>query len=131
MKSSERIKLTKGEWFNHFGISIYLLIPVLMFGYFSMIDSNSNGLIYVVLIFLMVSIFLYWLNWNRLFFQEYKAEMTDEQFERAVKVTAKELNWQIAKLKGSYVEAFRYPEIFRNGGEKITIKKNIKQSFYK
>lgn len=129
MKSGERIKLTKGEWFNHYGISIYLLIPILMFGYFAITDQNSNGLIYPAMIFFVVSIFFYWLNWNRLFFQEYKAEMTDEQFERAIKITAKELNWQITKLKGNYVEAFRYPEAFGNGGEKITVKKTEKKVF--
>jgi len=127
MKSAERIKLTKGEWFNHFGISIYLLIPILMFGYFSIANQNSNGLIYAALIFSAVSGFFYWLNWNRLFFQEFKVEMTDEQFERAIKITAKELNWQITKLKGNYAEAFRYPEAFGNGGEKITVKKTVKK----
>ena len=129
MKSAERIKLTRGEWFNHFGISIYLLVPILMFGYFSITDQNSNGLIYPALIFLAVSVFFYWLNWNRLFFQEYKAEMTDEQFERTIKITAKELNWQIAKLKRNYAEAFRYPEAFGNGGEKITVKKTADKVF--
>lgn len=129
MKSAERIKLTKGEWFNHFGISIYLLIPVLMLGYFAITGQNSSRLIYPALIFLGASIFFYWLNSNRLFFQEYKAEMTDEQFERTIKITAKELNWQIVKLKGSYAEAFRYREAFGNGGEKITVKKTVDKVF--
>ncbi len=129
MKSTEKIKLTKGQWFNHFGISIYLLFPVLLFGYFAIQDKNSNGPIYPMLIFFAVSIFFYWLNWNRLFFQEYKAELSNEQFERASNATAFELNWQIIKLTESYVEAFRYPEPFGNGGEKITIKKTENKVF--
>ncbi len=129
MKSTEKIKLTKGEWFNHFGILIYSVIPILLFGYFAIQDPNPSRSIYLMLIFLAVSIFFYWLNWNRLFFQEYKSELTDEQFKRAIKATAKELDWQIIELKESYAEAVRYPEPFGNGGEKITIKKTDNKIF--
>ena len=100
-----------------------------MFGYFWLQDKKSSELIYPILIFLSISIFFYWLNWNRLFFQEYKAELSDEQFERTIKATAFELNWRIAKLTGSFGEAFRYPEVFGNGSEKITIKKTGNKVF--
>ena len=132
MKSTEKIKLTKGEWFNHFGISIYLIIPIIMFGHLfvefyllKMPNPNPDNFnaFYLMLLFLGVSIFLYWRKWKRLFFQEYKVKLTDEQFERAIKATAIELNWQIEKLERNYAEAFRFPEAFGNGGEKITVKK--------
>ncbi len=129
MKSTEKIKLKKGEWFNHFGISIFFLIPILMFGYFAIGDPNPSKSIYPMLLSLAVAIFFYWLNWNRLFFQEYKSELTDEQFKRAVKATAKELDWQIIELKENYAVAVRYPEPLGNGGEKITIKKTDDKIF--
>jgi hypothetical protein len=132
MKSAERIKLTKGEWFNHFGISIYFLIPILIFGYLfvklyllKMPNSKPDdfNFFYLIMLFIGASIFLYWQNWKRLFFQEYKFEMTEKQFQRVIKVTAKELDWQITKFEKNHAEAFRFPEPFEDGGEKITIKK--------
>ena len=123
MKSTERVILTKREWFYHFRISIYLLIITVMLACFSITAQTPDELIYIALIFLAVSVFIYWQSWDRLFFQEYKAEITDEQFQRAIEITAKELNWQVAILEGNYAEACRYPEALGIGGEKITVKK--------
>ena len=123
MKSKERIELSRKEWINHFEMPLILLIPVIGFGFFWIEDPSNEGLIYPALLFLIITIFFYWLKWNRLFFQEFKAEITDEEFIRAIKVTAAELNWHISKLEGKYAEAFREPVPLGNGGEHITIKR--------
>lgn len=132
MRSKERIQLTGGQWFNHFVVSINLLIAAGIFGYpfikFYLLkwpnpNPNDFNFFYLMALFIGLSIFLYWQNWKSLFFQEYKATMTDKQFKRAIKVTAKELNWQISTLEKNYAEAIRSQETFGNGGEKITIKK--------
>ena len=129
MKSSERIKLENVEWFNHFGISFYLLMLSGIVGFFLIQDPSASELLYAILIILALSIFFYWLNWNRLFFQVYRAELTDAQFRRAIIATSQELNWQIGKLEANYAEAFRFPEVFGIGGEKIIIKKTENRVF--
>ncbi|MEZ5044125.1 MAG: hypothetical protein R2828_29800 [Saprospiraceae bacterium] len=125
MKSRERIKLNKVERFNHFGVSIYLLIPIMLFVYLWIENPGEDEYLYGILIFSTASIFIYLLNRNSLFYQEFKAELTAEQFKRAANATATELNWKIVKLEENYVEAIRFREPFDNGsvGEKITIKK--------
>ncbi|MEL7423461.1 MAG: hypothetical protein AAFN81_10750 [Bacteroidota bacterium] len=129
MKSKDRIKLRSGEWFQYYGGSFYLLIPVLLFGYLIIQGEFTDELTFAIPTLVIASIGMYWVNWNRLFFQEYKAEMTDDQFKRAVLTTAQELNWQITELKGRYAEAFRAPETLGNGGERITIKKTESKLF--
>jgi hypothetical protein len=106
-----------------------LLFPFLICGYVAIEDSNSSGLLYLALIYLAASILFYWLNSNRLFFQEYNIEMTDEQFKRAIKATAKELDWKITELKESSAVAVRRAEPFGSGGEKITIQKTGNKIF--
>lgn len=123
MKSQERIILTKKQWFNHFGISIVMLLLSLVFGIYSFMNPENTGSIYLIVIPLGVSIFFYWLNWDRLFFQEFKAGITEEQFKKAVTGTGLELNWEILELNENYAEIFRNPAWGEKGGEKIIIKK--------
>lgn len=123
MKSRERLKLSKGEWLSHFGISILLLIPVIVLGYY-WIEDVEDLYLFPIVIFLGISIFFFWVNWNRLFFQKYKADLTDEQFAKALKATAKELNWETSKLEKDYAEFFRVRGVLENNvSEKIVIKK--------
>ena len=75
----------------------------------------------MTLILLATSIRFYWRSWNRLFFQEYKANLTPKQFKRVVKATAQELGWKRIKVNGNSVEAYR-KAIEGFGGEKIIIK---------
>jgi len=122
MKSKQRVELNKDEWFNHFGVSIYLLLPVFIFGYL-WFKNSDNSYLYLIFVFPIISTFSFWLNWKRLLFQKFKANLTDEQFIRTVSITAKELHWQVEELEGSYAKAFRFSLENEIGGEKILIKK--------
>ncbi len=122
MKSKERIKLSRDLWFNYYSSSIFLPVPGIMCAYFYFTGNQDNFLLFFALVFIVSGVHFYWLYWNRLFFQEFKAEMTSEQFERAVKVTSRQLDWHISKLTGHFAKAYRSPIKMGNGGEIITIK---------
>lgn len=121
MKSKEKVKLSRDLWFSYFSKSIFLPVPGLMFAYFYFKSPQDSSLLFFSIVFLAAGAFFYWLDRNRMFFQEFKADLTSEQFERAVKVTAKQLGWKITKLNDHFVEAYRSPVKMGNGGEIITI----------
>lgn len=123
MNSRERIELTTGETLRHFGVSILLLIPTIMYVYY-WLEKAEDLYLFPIVVLLGISIFFLWTSWDRLFFKKYKAELTDEQFIEAVQITAKELDWQVLKLEGSYAEIFRFRGFWEdNISEKISIKK--------
>ncbi|MFK8009928.1 MAG: hypothetical protein AB8H03_26470 [Saprospiraceae bacterium] len=124
MKSKERIKLEKGDWLNYYKVSLLQLMPIFMFIYLFLKYSDIEAL-YFIIFFLLLFSFFYWINWNRLFFQELIAEVTHDEFERSIKATAHELDWQIIKLEDKYAEIIRHPNELSIGGEKITIKRKI------
>ena len=127
MKSKRKILLTKREWVNYFSTSLYLLIPTIFFLYLAIEDSNEGNEIIPAIIFFFLSILIYWFNWTKLYFQEYKGILNNLEFKRAVEVTGKELDWQIEKMNENSAEAIRNPESLESGGERITIRRT-KQS---
>jgi len=132
MKSKERVKLTNWEKIEHFGISFWLLIPAIACDYFFIKDLlYSSSKIHdftpliVSFIFLFLSGYLFIQNQQRTYFEEYKGHLSDADFKRAIKLTAKELSWDIVELTNNYAKAFRYPESFGHGEERIIIKKTV------
>lgn len=129
MKSKERIELTNWEKIQYYSISLWLLIPFLMFLYFhiqllfELPNQKDFTLLFFGVIFLTVSILIFLLNKKRTYFEEYKGKLSNADFKKAIKITAKELQWNILKITNDSAKAVRYPEALGNGGEIITIKK--------
>jgi len=127
MKSKERIELTGWEKIWYYDTSILFLIGASIFGFFFFQSYRTQpqnfGLLYLPFIFLIVSIIFFFIGKNRLYFEEYKGQLSDKDFKKAVKITAKELRWEIIDLTNNYAKAFRYAEPLGGSDERIIIKK--------
>lgn len=137
MKSKERIQLTTWEKIHHYSTSLWLLFPSAIFCYFSILNYSSiytqkdedHVLEIFTLLFFSTSIILFLVQKKRTHFEEYKGTLSNEEFKQAVKVTAKELGWQVEKLTNNFAKAYRPPEPLGNGEEQITIKKTKEKVF--
>ena len=75
------------------------------------------------LIFLTVSICLFFFYDRRLYFEKYPVELSSTEFKKAIKVTADELDWRILNLTENYAKIYRPSEPLDGATERIIIKK--------
>lgn len=122
MKSKERVELTRGEWFSHYRVTQIVLLPEALLVAIWLSDPSYSGVGMLCLLLGAIAILSWWYDWNKLFYQEYQVEMTDEQFERALAVTTEELNWVFIR-RPSGIEAFRFKGSSVWCEEKISIKR--------
>jgi hypothetical protein len=134
VRRKKRLKLTFFEYILHYIIVIFLLvIPVAtlvdLFNIF--ITGNYHGsrsvveLISVSIPTFVLAIALAYLQYRRLRLKEIKIFYTPEQFQEAVRRTAKELNWIIVYNQNDFFFADSIGHWSLSGGLLITI---IKES---
>jgi hypothetical protein len=131
MVEQKRVKLTIRQALTHYsivwfflvipGVIIYDLIKVYITNTFTE-DRSPIELIKTIICYIVIAIFLYFIQWRRLRFSIYKIPHSEDNFEEAFKMTVKELDWKVAINQRNYKQATTPSSILTGSwGERITI----------
>ncbi|MEZ4803506.1 MAG: hypothetical protein R2797_12100 [Gelidibacter sp.] len=138
MTKTKRLKLSKSDLFWHFSIvPLFLIAPIFTLWSFveyylletydgvrTPIELSKAGIG-----FLIVAIFFFVLQRNRLKFKEYKSltNIEIQSFDLAIQQTARELDWKMDVWEEDFAKAHRNRSDIASRGEMITIiRKNNK-----
>ena len=127
-KKTKRLKLTFFEALAHY-LSIiiffgFAFIPLWTLSKKTYTEGGwtEEGLIIFSLIFLLLAILLFFVQYRRLKFKEFNVTFTDKQFKEAVDRTVNELKWLIEQNNENFLRAYRpFNNWSASWGEKITI----------
>ncbi|MFT4665702.1 MAG: hypothetical protein ACI8YQ_002917 [Polaribacter sp.] len=129
MKTKERIDLSLGDKiFDHYLFVGVLCIPACMFGYMHIIESLDSKVLessfYMSCITLVFAPLVYFYQKRKTYFNRYPIRLLPKEFKEVVKITARELNWQVAEVSEGYIVATRYGSgLLNNSSQRIAIKR--------
>ena|SRR5690606_2833525 len=129
---NRRMKLKKSDIFWHYSPAIFfLIVPIIDLYYITesyikndqvVFERMTNGL-GIVWIFLTLAIIGFIIKYRSLNFKKLDLTVDSKQFENAIDLTAKELDWNIINRNSNYLFAHSWNN-FWNWGEQITVIKN-------
>lgn len=123
MKDSKRVHLNKSELFWHYSI-VYFILLIPLIDVFFVIKNNQPWLEFkYTYLLVLVAIFMFFLQRNRLKFKKLKINDLSDNFNTAIEITAQELNWVIDYNSNNFIRAHRGFNYKSGGswGEMITI----------
>lgn len=133
MSKTEKVKLSFVQLCWHYSIVPFLLMPSLLLGwnligYYVLKKDNGvrdpSELAIILLVFVTLSILLFFIQKRKLRFTEFNISYTNDEFDKALKRTAEELGWKIIEKRKGYVRAYRDWDWSASWGELITIKRD-------
>lgn len=133
MKQNKQLKLSRWQTLVHFFIVLFLLfIPVLtLFSLFEIYVTETydgvrtaDELISTTWPWIIPAVAFYFIQKRRLRFREVEVEYSDQEFQEAIKRTAKEYDWQIELNDNKIFRAYRPWNWTGSWGEMITIIKD-------
>jgi hypothetical protein len=102
IKKSKRLKLNKGSYvLKHYYIA---LIP-LLFALFLILDEPQRIESVVVWILIVLSLFFFFIQRNKLNFKEFNANCSFDDLREAFRRTSSELNWQTKSNNNEFLSA--------------------------
>ncbi|MFT4758637.1 MAG: hypothetical protein ACI9XO_004231 [Paraglaciecola sp.] len=110
MKSSESVKLTKDESYYHYRLSFLLVVLSLICigfwihgNYFEKsYNDRTEDFLYFSIGTVFLSILFFYLSKQKLYFTEYKTNISEDDLKIAIAATSKELGLQTLKLEKNY-----------------------------
>lgn len=137
MKPNKRLKLTFGQRLTHYGVVLFSLFIVCLYGK-SIVEiyltktytgvESAKEIIADSVPFLVLSIIFFIIQYRRLRFKEVDVSYTANQFQEAIKRTVNDLEWTVEKNNKNFFRAYR-PWGGGSYGEMITIIRE-KDRFY-
>ena len=127
-----RVELTIEQAIMHYAIVWFsLLFPCFVISGFikDYINNTHSGvrspsdLIQTGINFSLIAIVFFFIQRHKLKFLQYKINLTQENFEEAIRRTAKVENWTITTYNKQVIQAIHRPDIWMGAGEMITIMK--------
>ncbi|MEA4974540.1 MAG: hypothetical protein VB046_02275 [Paludibacter sp.] len=129
MEAKPRLKLTLMQRITHYSMIFLWIIPTIasfvfiVKDYLGTYSGQSDVKSWPFIFFLCILIFLYILQYRRLYFKKIEITFTESQFQDAIKRTINELEWDIVKNNKKMFQATRNDLISAIMGELITIVK--------
>ncbi|MEO1515397.1 MAG: hypothetical protein AAFV95_10300 [Bacteroidota bacterium] len=138
MKSSKRVELKGMEWVNHFRIAVFPLLVAIL-GVLPHLESmvfpsptiapvDSSSFYCSGLLFLL-ALLLAWVCWQRLFYHSYAAQISDEQFQRALEISAQELHASADLMAPNQARLYRGPLPYDSQYERMDIFKTAERLY--
>ncbi len=128
----KRLNLSLSEYFLHYSAGIGISIIPIINGYFLTLyffNGEKEKLERVIegielpLLLLVISIGIFIKKYKNLGFKEYNIEIDNEKFNRVIKLTSKELNWNKITQNENCYQGLSESSLI-GFGEKVTIVKN-------
>lgn len=133
MKKNKRLILSPIQTLTHYGFVFFplfvaclplwsFILDYLKYGY--TVGRAEDDLTTISLPFLLIAVFLAFMQYMRLRFKEVYLTFTEEQFQEAIERTKKDLKWRVKKNNKTFFRAHRAGNWSASRGEMITIIKD-------
>lgn len=129
MKKNKRLILSPIQTLTHYGIVAASLFAGSLPAWSYLKQDHSGAVpqdefVKISLLFLLVAVFLAFIQYMRLRFKEVYLTFTEEQFQEAIERTKKDLKWRVKKNNKTFFQARRSGFWSSGPGEMITIIKD-------